>query len=61
MFATSPYLPAPMVAACAGAAAATAAVRVSQGAHFPIDAVGGVLLGLTVASALTAIVGRPVV
>lgn len=58
-FAASPYLPAPVVVAGLACAAATSAVRVSQGAHFPVDAVGGLLLGLTVASGLTAVVGRP--
>lgn len=57
--ALGPYLPMPGVVACAGLALAAAAVRVSQGAHFPLDAVGGVLLGVTVGSALTAVVGRP--
>ena len=57
--AISPYLPAPMVAAGVIAAAAASAVRISQGAHYPMDAVGGGLLGLTVASALTGTVGRP--
>lgn len=59
VFVLSPYLPAPVVAACAVGAAAAAAVRISQGAHFPMDAVGGVLLGLTVASTLATVVGRP--
>jgi undecaprenyl-diphosphatase len=58
-FAVSPYLPTPVVAACALGAAAAGLVRLSQGAHFPMDAVGGVFLGLTVASGLTAVVGRP--
>ena len=59
LFAVSPYLPTPVVAACAIGAGAASLVRLSQGAHFPMDAVGGVLLGLTVASGLTALVERP--
>lgn len=59
VFVVSPYLPAPVVVACGIGAISASAVRLSQGAHFPIDSVGGVLLGLTVASGLTAVVGRP--
>ena len=59
VFLVSPYLPRPAVGLLVGAAAAASAVRVSQGAHFPADAVGGVLLGLSVASVATAVVGRP--
>lgn len=59
VFLLVPYIPAPVLAGAGLAAAASTAVRVRQGAHFPIDAVGGVLLGLTVGSGLTALVGRP--
>jgi undecaprenyl-diphosphatase len=59
VFLVSPNLRRPAVGLLVGAAAAASAVRVSQGAHFPADAVGGVLLGLSVASVATAVVGRP--
>jgi undecaprenyl-diphosphatase len=57
--ALSPYLPRPVVTAGAVLAGATAAIRIKQGAHFPMDAVGGVALGLGVGAGLTAVVGRP--
>jgi membrane-associated phospholipid phosphatase len=39
-------------------AAATAIVRISQGAHHPIDAAGGAALGVAVGTGLTGLVGR---
>ncbi|HET6561603.1 MAG TPA: phosphatase PAP2 family protein [Marmoricola sp.] len=55
----APYVPRPVVAAGAAVAGSTSAVRIRQGAHFPMDAVGGVLLGITVTYALDALFGRP--
>jgi undecaprenyl-diphosphatase len=59
VFSLMPYLPRPVLAAGVAVAGASSAVRIHQGAHFPMDAVGGLLLGLTVASGLTAVFGRP--
>ena len=56
----APYLPVPASLALAGGAGVTALTRVHQGAHFPIDAMGGVLLGLGTASLLTYTFGLPV-
>lgn len=53
-----PYLPPPLLIVGVAMAGACSAVRIHQGAHFPMDAVGGVLLGVTVASGLTAVVSR---
>jgi membrane-associated phospholipid phosphatase len=58
VFCCLPYVPLPALAFGVAAAGASSAVRIHQGAHFPMDAVGGVLLGLTVASGLTAAIGR---
>jgi membrane-associated phospholipid phosphatase len=55
----APYLPVPVTAALAATAAVTAVTRVHQGAHFPVDALGGVLLGLGTGSLLTWAVGLP--
>lgn len=59
VFSLMPYVPRPVLAVGLLTAGTSSAVRVHQGAHFPMDAVGGVLLGLTVASGLTAVFGRP--
>ena len=59
VFCCMPHVPRPLLAVGMLAAGASSAVRIHQGAHFPMDAVGGVLLGLTVASGLTAAFGRP--
>lgn len=56
---SAPYLPETAVALGAVAAAGTGLVRVRQGAHFPLDAVGGVLLGATVTGVLRTLIGRP--
>lgn len=56
----APYLPAPVAAAAVGTAGVASWVRVRQGAHFPLDAAGGALLGVLVATTLQAVVGRPV-
>jgi membrane-associated phospholipid phosphatase len=54
-----PYLPPAALAAGALVAVTTSAARVRQGAHFPLDAVGGLALGVGVGAGLTALVGRP--
>lgn len=56
---TQPYLPAPVTGVLAAAAGGTTITRVHQGAHYPLDAVGGVLLGLAVGCGLTAAFGLP--
>ena len=56
---TQPYLPAPVTGVLAVAAGGTTITRVHQGAHYPLDAVGGVLLGLTVGGGLNAAFGLP--
>jgi undecaprenyl-diphosphatase len=55
----TPYLPRPLLAVGGALAALTSAVRIRQGAHFPMDAVGGAALGLGVGAGLTAVFGRP--
>lgn len=59
VFLVAPHLPVPVIALSSAMAAATSWVRVRQGAHFPVDALGGALLGITVASTLNATIGRP--
>ncbi|WP_246456230.1 phosphatase PAP2 family protein [Nocardioides mesophilus] len=60
MLLAAPFLPRSVNAATVTVAAVCAWVRVRQGAHFPIDAVGGVLLGATVAATLTAVLAEPI-
>jgi undecaprenyl-diphosphatase len=55
----APYVGAGWTTALAGAVLATGYVRVHQGAHYPLDAVGGVALGLGVAASAAAVFGRP--
>lgn len=56
----TPYV-APTVGVVVGAAAVvTGGARVYQGAHHPLDAVGGAGLGLAVGSALNLLLGVPV-
>jgi membrane-associated phospholipid phosphatase len=55
----APYLPGPAVAMGAVTAVGTGLVRIRQGAHFPLDALGGVLLGTTVSAVLRTLLGRP--
>lgn len=59
MLLTAPYLPDPVAAVTVTAGAASAWIRVRQGAHFPLDVVGGALLGAAVASTLRAFFGVP--
>ncbi|MDQ6688099.1 MAG: phosphatase PAP2 family protein [Actinomycetota bacterium] len=53
----APHLPGPVSALLAGASTLTAYRRVEQGAHFPTDSLGGICLGLSVASGLRLLVG----
>lgn len=55
----APYLPRPVLAALSTAVGLTAVTRVHQGAHFPLDAVGGVSLGVCVAALLQYTFGLP--
>jgi undecaprenyl-diphosphatase len=55
----APYAGVPATALMAGAVLATAYARVHQGAHYPLDAAGGIALGVAVAASATAVVGRP--
>jgi len=48
----TPYLPMAVTAALWGTVAVTAYTRVHQGAHFPLDAVGGIFLGIGLGSLL---------
>ena len=56
---TAPYVHPVVTALGATSATATAVTRVHQGAHFPMDAVGGALLGLAVGCGLRAVFGAP--
>jgi len=56
---TAPYVPAAVTALLAGTATLTSFTRVHQGAHYPLDAVGGALLGVSVGSGLTFVFGLP--
>jgi hypothetical protein len=55
----SPYLPAWSWPALAVPVGLTSYTRVHQGAHFPLDSVGGLLLGLGVGTTLRFAVGTP--
>lgn len=55
----APYVDLPIVALAATGGLLVALRRVQQGAHFPLDTVGGALLGVGVGSATTFVVGRP--
>jgi membrane-associated phospholipid phosphatase len=55
----APYLPVPASGATATVVAMTAWRRVYQGAHFPLDAIGGICLGVGVGSLLNFGVGLP--
>jgi membrane-associated phospholipid phosphatase len=55
----APYLPVPVTVALTATAALTACTRVHQGAHFPLDAFGGILLGLSTGSLLHYVIGLP--
>lgn len=54
----APRLPRSLVPLLYACAAASAAVRVSQGAHHPVDAAGGAALGLGIGAGLTYTVGH---
>lgn len=54
----APYVPTLVRPPLLAAAAGSAVVRVSQGAHHPVDAIGGSALGLAVAAGLRFVVGR---
>lgn len=53
----APYLPPAVVGVLAATAGVTAVRRIQQGAHFPLDGVGGALLGVAVGSLLTTVFG----
>lgn len=55
----APYVPRSVTALLAGTATAATVTRVHQGAHYPLDAVGGVFLGVSVGSVLNAVFGVP--
>ncbi len=54
---TAPHLPGPVSALVVAAATLTAYRRVEQGAHFPTDSLGGICLGISVASGLRLLMG----
>ena len=54
----APYVPRPVVLLLRTWATVSAAVRVSQGAHHPIDALGGAALGIGLGAGLTWSIGR---
>lgn len=56
---TAPYLPVAATTALGATVAVTAYTRVHQGAHFPLDALGGVLLGMGAGSLLNCVFGVP--
>lgn len=55
----APYLPGAATGAMAVSALVTSFSRVSQGAHHPIDAIGGAALGVAVGSGVTWALGHP--
>jgi undecaprenyl-diphosphatase len=55
----APYVDAPVVGLAGTGGALVGLRRVQQGAHFPLDSVGGALLGVMVGSGLTWAMGRP--
>jgi membrane-associated phospholipid phosphatase len=54
----APYVPPVVTSATSATALLVGFRRVHQGAHYPLDVVGGVLLGVAVGSGLTWAVGR---
>lgn len=56
---TAPYLPTWCLGALATAVGATTFTRVHQGAHFPLDGLGGVLMGVSAGAVLTYTFGLP--
>lgn len=55
----APYLPTYCVAALGATVGTTAYARVHQGAHFPLDAVGGILMGVGAGGLLNYTFGLP--
>jgi undecaprenyl-diphosphatase len=55
----SPYLPEYAIPGLATAVCLTSLARVHQGAHFPLDPVGGVVIGVGVGAVLNYTFGRP--
>ena len=55
---TAPYVPRPLTAGMAAAAAVGAATRVHQGAHHPVDSLAGAGLGVGIGAGLGYLVGR---
>jgi undecaprenyl-diphosphatase len=55
----APYVGPAWTTLLSGGVVATGYTRVHQGAHYPLDAVGGAALGVAVAASATAVVGRP--
>lgn len=55
----APYLPGPLAGAAVAAGCATGWIRLRQGAHFPLDVLGGALLGASVAAAARGAFGVP--
>lgn len=53
-----PYVPTPIRPALIAVSVGTGLVRISQGAHHPVDAVGGTALGLAIGAGLRLVVGR---
>ena len=56
----APYVNLPIVALVGAGGVVVGLRRVQQGAHFPLDSVGGALLGVMVGSGLTWAMGRPI-
>lgn len=54
----APHAPVPVRVVMFAAAAGTAAARMSQGAHHPVDLLGGAALGTAIAAGLRWLVGR---
>ena len=54
----APYVPSAVRPALVATAVASGLVRVSQGAHHPVDVVGGTALGVAIGSGLHVALGR---
>jgi membrane-associated phospholipid phosphatase len=53
----APYVPAPARLSLFATAVGTGIVRISQGAHHPVDAVGGTALGVAIGAGLRLVIG----